>query len=259
MPARFLLRVLAAMAVLALGLVETLPFAATPSNSPSLLPDPSPAPHYEQRDPTPDGTGRFFLGREIARVMGHQAADWLERPERIEEERPDLLHPLLALRPGMQVADIGAGTGYHSWRMAEKVGPTGKVHAVEIQPEMLELLAARMARRGVTNVVGVLGTVTDPRLPAQTLDLILMVDVYHEFDHPFEMLAALTAALRPGGLMAFVEFRGEQRSVPIKPLHKMTEAQVRKEAALHGLEWVKTHTELPWQHLILFRKGQAKP
>ncbi len=213
-----------------------------------------PSPLYQQRTASRDGTGRFFLGREIAQVMGHQGADWLERPERIEEERPDLLHQLLALRPGLSVADIGAGTGYHSWRMAEAVGPAGRVYAVEIQQEMLTLLDAQMKRRGVTNVVGVLGTVEDPKLPAASLDLVLMVDVYHEFDHPYEMLSALSRALRPGGLVAFVEFRGEQQSVPIKPLHKMTEEQVRKEAALHGLEWVRTHRELPWQHLILFRR-----
>ena len=223
--------------------------AATPSESRS----PS-RPSYEQREPSLDGTGRFYMGREIALVMGHQGAPWLERPERMDEERPDLLHGLLDLKPGMVVADVGAGTGYHSWRMAQRVGPTGLVYAVEIQPEMLSLLATNMARRGITNVVGTLGTVTDPGLRTNTLDLALLVDVYHEFDHPYEMLAALTAALKPGGRIAFVEFRGEQVSVPIKPLHKMTEAQVRREAAVHGLEWVETRRELPWQHLIFFRK-----
>lgn len=209
---------------------------------------------YEQREASRDGIGRFYMGREIAQVMGHLGAPWLERAERIDEERPDLLHPLLSLKPGMAVADIGAGTGYHSWRMAEKVGPQGRVYAVDIQPEMLSLLATNMTRRGFTNVVGVLGTVTDPKLPAASLDLVLMVDVYHEFDHPFEMLDAIVRALKPGGRVAFVEFRGEQVSVPIKPLHKMTEAQVRKEAEVHALEWVETRRELPWQHLIVFRK-----
>jgi ubiquinone/menaquinone biosynthesis C-methylase UbiE len=211
-------------------------------------------PVYEERPATPDGTGRFYLGREIARVMGHQGAPWLERAERLDEERPDLLHPLLGLRAGMTVADLGAGTGYHSWRLAQAVGPTGRVYAVDIQPEMLDLLAAHMARRGVTNVVGVLGTVTDPKLPPASLDLVLLVDVYHEFDHPREMLAAIVRSLKPGGRVAFVEFRGEQESVPIKRLHKMTEAQVRKEAGVHDLEWVETRKELPWQHLIVFRR-----
>ena len=212
------------------------------------------AARYEERPGTPDGIGRFYFGREIARVMGHQGAPWLERAERQEEERPDLLHSLLGLQPGMQVADLGAGTGYHSWRLARTVGPTGRVFGVDIQPEMLELLATNMTRRGVTNVVGVLGTITDPKLPANTLDLVLMVDVYHEFDHPFEMLSAIVRSLKPGGRVAFVEFRGEQASVPIKPLHKMTEEQVKKEAAVHGLEWAGTRRELPWQHLIFFRK-----
>ncbi len=212
-------------------------------------------PGYEQRPASRDGTGRFYLDREIAQVMGHQGAPWLERPERTDEERPDLLLSLLGLQPGMAVADIGAGTGYHAWRMSEKIGPSGKVYAVDIQPEMLSLLATNMARRSITNVVGVLGTETDPKLPADTLDLALLVDVYHEVDHPHEMLAAITRALKPGGRIAFVEFRGEQASVPIKPLHKMTEAQVRKEAGIHPrLRWAGTRRELPWQHLIFFEK-----
>jgi ubiquinone/menaquinone biosynthesis C-methylase UbiE len=214
---------------------------------------------YEQREASRDGIGRFYLGREIAHVMGHEGAPWLERTERQDEERPDVLHSLLSLQPGMVVADIGAGTGYHSWRMAEKIGSKGKVYAVDIQPEMLSLLATNMVRRGLTNVIGVLGTLTDPTLPAHSVDLALMVDVYHEFDHPFEMLAAIVASLKPGGRVAFVEFRGEQVSVPIKPLHKMTESQVRKEAEVHALEWVETRRELPWQHLIVFRKKGKSP
>jgi ubiquinone/menaquinone biosynthesis C-methylase UbiE len=215
---------------------------------------PASHPGYVQREPSRDGTGRFYLGREIAQVMGHQGAAWLERPERIDEEAPDRLHALLDVRPGMTVADIGAGTGYHSWRLAEKVGPTGRVMAVDIQPEMLSLLATNMTRRHITNVIGVLGTITDPKLPQAAVDLVLMVDVYHEFDHPYEMLEAIVRCLKPGGRVAFVEFRAEQASVPIKPLHKMSEAQVRKEAEIHGLEHIATRQELPWQHLILFRK-----
>ncbi len=217
------------------------------------------ASRYQQGPASPDGIGRFYLGREIAFVMGHQGAPWLERPERLEEERPDLLHSLLRLTPGMVVADIGAGTGYHSWRMAQKIGAHGKVYAVEIQTEMLGLLASNMTARGVSNVVGVLGTITDPKLPANSLDLALLVDVYHEFDHPYEMLTALRDALKPEGRIAFVEFRAEQESVPIKRLHKMSEAQVRKEAEAIGLEWVETRRELPWQHLIFFEKTPAEP
>ncbi len=209
---------------------------------------------YEQRSASRDGTGRVYMGREIAQVMGHQGADWLERKERIQEERPDLLHSLLKLKPGMAVADIGAGTGYHSWRMAEEVGPTGKVYAVDIQPEMLALLATNMTHHGVTNVQGVLGTPMNPRLPANAIDLVLLVDVYHEFDHPREMLAAIVGALKPGGRVAFVEYRAEDPTVPIKTLHKMTEAQVRKEAEVFPLEWVETRRELPWQHVVIYRK-----
>lgn len=241
--------------VLVLGLGLTcLPFAQP---IPAAEPEPAPEgslPTYEQRSPSRDGIGKFHQGREISQVMGHQGADWLERPERLQEERPDLLHQLLALQPEMAVADIGAGTGYHSWRMAKAVGPKGKVYGVEIQPEMLGLLLANTRSHGVSNVVGVLGTPKDPKLPTNSLDLVLLVDVYHEFDHPFEMLAAITRSLKPNGRVAFVEFRAEDPNVPIKNLHKMSEAQIRKEAGQHPLEWVETRRELPWQHLVLFRK-----
>ena len=201
-----------------------------------------------------DGIGKLYLGREIAQVMGYPGAQWLERTERPEEERPDLVLAALDLAPGMRVADIGAGTGFYSWRIAQRVGGTGRVYAVDIQPEMLRMLARQLARRGAVNVEPVLGSATDPRLPEGTLDLALMVDVYHEFEYPYEMLAAIVRALKPGGRLVFVEFRGGDASVPIKPLHTMTEAQVRKEAAPHALEWVKTVGGLPWQHAIVFRR-----
>jgi ubiquinone/menaquinone biosynthesis C-methylase UbiE len=206
----------------------------------------------EQHDP--NGIGKFYMGREIAHVMGHQAADWLERPEREKEERPDLLIESLKIKPGDVVADIGAGTGYYSWRAAQKAGEKGLVYAVEIQQEMLDLLAARMAERKISNVKGVLGTITDPKLPANSVDLVLMVDVYHEFDHPFEMMQAICKALKPGGRVVFVEFRAEDPKVPIKEVHKMSQAQVRKEMTVHPLEWVETIDVLPWQHIIVFRK-----
>lgn len=216
-------------------------------------------PRYETRDPhDPDGIGKVYCGREIAQVMGHQGADWLERPERETEENPDAVLQALACRPGDHVADIGCGTGYFAWRLAGKVGSKGKVYGVDIQPEMLDLLARRMKDRGVTNVVGVLGTDQDPKLPAGALDLVLMVDVYHEFDHPFEMMQGIVRALKPGGRVAFVEYRGEDPQVPIKPLHKMTEAQVRKEMEALPLAWVETVRTLPRQHLMVFRK-KAEP
>ena len=202
-----------------------------------------------------DGIGKFYFGREIAHVMGHQGADWLERPERETEERTDLLLEALALKPGEAVADIGAGTGYFSWRIARQLGAEGKVYAVEIQQEMLDLLMANMKKRGVAaRVEPVLGTVQDPKLPASSVDMILLVDVYHEFDFPFEMTRAMARALKPGGRLVFVEYRGEDPQVPIKKLHKMTEAQVKKEMTVHPLKFDRTLTLLPQQHVIIFRK-----
>ena len=186
--------------------------------------------------------------------MGHQGAEWLERPERQEEERPDLAIPALKLKGGDAVADIGAGTGYYTRRLAKAVGEKGVVYAVEIQQEMLDLLTNKMVTLKINNVKPVLGTITDPKLPSASVDLALLVDVYHEFDHPYEMISALCAALRPGGRIALVEFRAEDPKVPIKAVHKMTEAQVKKEMGVHPLECVETNESLPWQHIIIFRK-----
>jgi SAM-dependent methyltransferase len=202
---------------------------------------------------TPDGIGKYLLGREIAHFMSHLGAPWLERPEREQEERPSEVIEALELKPGDLVADIGCGTGYFSWRMARAVGPTGKVYGVEIQEEMLTLLRAAMAERGVSNVFGVQGTPEDPRLP-EPVDLAILVDVYHECSHPVEMVAAIVRSLKPGGRLVLVEYRGEDPRVPIKPLHKMTERQILREMALHPLEHVRTYRGLPWQHLVVFRK-----
>jgi protein-L-isoaspartate O-methyltransferase len=210
---------------------------------------------YQTRDiHDPNGIGKFYMGREIAHVMGHQAADWLERPEREQEERTSLLIEALKLKPGEAVADIGAGTGYLTRRMAKKISPGGKVYAVDIQSEMLVLLTNKLSGEGITNVVPVLGTITDPKLPDRSVDTIIMVDVYHEFDHPFEMTEAMCRALKPGGRMVFVEFRGEDENVPIKRVHKMTEAQVKKEMTPHPLVWKETLGVLPWQHIIVFTR-----
>jgi ubiquinone/menaquinone biosynthesis C-methylase UbiE len=202
-----------------------------------------------------DGIGKIYFGREIAQVMGHQGAAWLERPEREQEERTDLLVTALALKPGEIVADIGAGSGYFSWRMAQKVGERGKVYAVEIQQEMIDILQVNMKKRGVGAIVQpVLGTVQDPKLPADSVDTIVLVDVYHEFDFPFEMTRAMIQALKPGGRLVLVEYRGEDPVVPIKPLHKMTVAQVRKEMTVHPVAFEQTIATLPRQHIIVFRR-----
>jgi ubiquinone/menaquinone biosynthesis C-methylase UbiE len=221
---------------------------------------PTPPPTYEYRPGSFDGTGKWFVDREIAHFMSHQGAPWLEREERETEEAPNRLVSALSLKPGYQVGDVGAGSGYLTWRMARVVGPTGKIYANDIQPEMISFLRTNLLVRGITNVVPVLGTTTDPRLPDNTLDLILLVDVYHECDHPLEMTRRMTDALKPGGRLVFVEYRGEERWIPIKPLHKMTAAQVRKEMALHPrLAFVENLTNLPRQHILIFQKKTAPP
>lgn len=202
----------------------------------------------------PNGTGKFYLGREIAQVMGHEAAPWLERPERNEEENTELLVETLAIRPGQVVSDIGAGTGYLSRRLARRVGPEGKVIAQDIQPEMLSLLLTNTARDNITNITTVLGTTNDARLKPQSVDLVVLVDVYHELEFPFEMMQSICKALKPGGRVVFVEFRAEDEKVPIKAVHKMTVTQVKKEMSAQPLDWIETREVLPWQHIIVFGK-----
>ena len=201
-----------------------------------------------------DGIGKRYMGREISAVMGWQGAAWLEREERDREERTDLLLAALALKPGMVVADIGAGTGYLSRRMAPAVMPGGKVWAVDVQPEMISLLKANLNRRGLTQVEARLGAEDDVRLPAGSVDLVVMVDVYHELAFPYEVLASVMKSLKPGGRIAFVEYKAEDPRVPIKPLHKMSEAQIKREAGAFVLDWERTVGTLPWQHLVVFRK-----
>jgi ubiquinone/menaquinone biosynthesis C-methylase UbiE len=210
---------------------------------------------YEFRPGSFDGVGKWFLGREIAHFMSHQGAPWLEREERETEEEPSRLVASLGLKPGDAVGDVGAGSGYLTWRLARAVGPTGHVYANDIQPEMLAILRTNVVAHGVTNVTAVLGEVTDPKLPAGALDLVILVDVYHECDHPLEMARGMIAALKPGGRLVLVEYRGEEKWVPIKPLHKMTEAQVRKELALQPVQFVTNLAVLPRQHILVFRKA----
>jgi ubiquinone/menaquinone biosynthesis C-methylase UbiE len=208
---------------------------------------------YAHRPASPDGTGKFYMGREIARVMGHSGADWLERDSRVWDEAPDALVEWLPLESNHVVADIGAGTGYFTFRISPRV-PGGKVLAVDIQPEMLEIISERGEARGIENVTPVLGAIDDTHLPTGTVDLALMVDAYHEFSHPREMMASIERALRPGGRVVLVEYRAEDPDVPIKPLHKMTEKQARAEMSAAGLHWVETLDFLPRQHVMVFVK-----
>lgn len=220
----------------------------------------SPASRYEWREKhDPNGIGKFYLGREIAQVMGHQGIAWLERPEREEEERLTLLMEALRLEPGQVVADIGAGSGVISRLIAQRIAPKGTVLAVDIQQEMLDALTAKSRLLGLRNIEPVLGTVKSPRLPPESVDLVVMVDVYHEFEFPYEMLSEIVRALKPGGRVAFVEYRLEDPAVPIKLVHKMSEAQVKREALLpeFGLEWVETYPKLPRQHVVIFRRRPA--
>jgi len=211
-------------------------------------------PVYEQEAPSADGIGKRYMCREIAQVMGWQGAAWLEREEREREERTDLLLPELALKLGMVVADVGAGTGYIARRMAALVGPMGVVYAVDVQPEMIRMLQALAAKARLPQIKPVLGAADDVRLAAASVDLAIMVDVYHELEFPREMLASIVRALKAGGRVVFVEYRAEDPRVPIKALHKMSEAQVRREAGALGLQWERTASGLPWQHVIVFRK-----
>jgi precorrin-6B methylase 2 len=212
------------------------------------------AANYNKIKPSADGIGKVYMGREIASVMGWQGASWLERPERVQEERPDLLLAELNLKPGMVVADIGAGTGYHSRRMSSVVGPGGKVYAVDVQPQMVQFLSKLSREKEFANVKPILSTVDDVRLPPASVDLAIMVDVYHELEFPFEVMASILKSLKPGGRVVFVEYRAEDPNVPIKTLHKMSEAQIKREAAVHALEWERTASGLPWQHVVVFRK-----
>ena len=209
---------------------------------------------YARVPATPDGIGKRYMGREIAGVMGWQGAAWLEREEREREERTDLLLAALALEPGMVVADIGAGTGYLARRMAKAVSPGGKVLAVDVQPEMVRMLERLAREQGLANIVPSLGTEDDVKLPAASVDLAIMVDVYHELAFPHEVLASIIRALKRDGRVVFVEYRAEDPRVPIKALHKMSEAQVRREAEVHALVWERTESGLPWQHMVVFRK-----
>jgi len=213
-----------------------------------------PGERYSRVPAGADGIGKRYMGRDIAGVMGWQGAAWLEREEREREERTDLLVTALQLKPGMVVADIGAGTGYLARRMAPAVMPGGKVLAVDVQPEMVAMLQSTVRQSGLTQIQPLLGAEDDVRLPPSSVDLAIMVDVYHELAFPYEVLGSIVRALKPGAQLVFVEYRAEDPQVPIKALHKMSEVQIKREAAAHALVWDRTVGTLPWQHLVVFRK-----
>ncbi len=227
--------------------------AADAQNAAAITGTAGPAPPYREGRGSPDGIGKFYQGREIAAVMGFEGAAWLERPTRDSEERPDWLVEELHLKPGMTVADIGAGSGYLSRRLAPRVLP-GRVFAVDVQPQMVALLTELSQRPEFGNIVPIQGSADDVKLPAASVDLAVFVDVYHELAYPYEVMRSLTVALKPGGRVVLVEYRAEDPQVPIKALHKMSVAQIRREMSAVPLAWESTSERLPLQHIVVFRK-----
>ena len=221
----------------------------------SLTLDSRTQPLYETRaSHDPNGIGKFYMGREIAQVMGPGGIEWLDRREREEEEHPAEVLDSLDLRLGEVVADLGAGSGYFTFRMAPKVGQTGRVLAVEIQEAMLTTLRARAATLKATNVEVVKGSEIDPHLPAGAVDVVLVVDVYHELAYPFEVMTKVRESLKPGGRVVFVEYRKEDPAVRIKEVHKMSVKQLEREMSAVGLVRVRTVETLPLQHIVIFEK-----
>jgi ubiquinone/menaquinone biosynthesis C-methylase UbiE len=208
---------------------------------------------YKIRAGDPNGINKWYMGRQIAHVMSHFGIDWLEREEREMEENTSLLLKNLAVKPGMVVADIGAGSGYHSALLSKMVG-TGKVFAVDVEPEMIAYLNARIKQEKLSRIVPVLSTEQKVSLPENTIDMMLLVDVYHEFSFPYEMALSMRAALKPGGKLVLVEFRAEDPTVPIKAIHKMSETQAIKEFKAAGFAFDKNIDNLPWQHCMVFTK-----
>lgn len=198
-----------------------------------------------------------YLGRQIADTMHHSGAPWLTRDNREQEERCSLMLANLGVQRGMTVCDFGCGNGFYSLQLAKLVGPKGRVLALDVQPEMLKLLKERTAQAHLDNVVPILGQAHDAKLPADEVDLALLVDVYHELSHPEQILAALRRSLAPRGLLVLVEYRAEDPQVPIKPLHKMTKQQAVKELAANGFKLVKEYEQLPWQHMLFFGRDDT--
>jgi ubiquinone/menaquinone biosynthesis C-methylase UbiE len=216
----------------------------------------APTSPYTYKRPSADGTGKVYMGREIAQVMGFQGSEWLDRKDRAQEEQPHILVDALDLKPTDVVADVGAGTGYISFKIAPKVSQ-GKVLAVDVQPEMIKILSDRISQSHAKNITPILGTEQDPKLAPNSLDLAIFVDVYHELAYPREVMTVVAQALKSSGKIALVEYRAEDPFVFIKPHHKMSQAQARKEMQALGLEWLETKSILPQQHLMLFTRQSA--
>ena len=215
------------------------------------------APAYGQREQETPPPLQFYKGRRIAQTMHFSGANWLLRTEREEEERCSLMIANLGVTPGMTVCDMGCGNGFYALQLSKLVGESGKVLGVDIQPEMLELLKKRAEEKGVKNVVPILGTLVDPGLPKGEIDLILCVDVYHEFSHPEQMLKKMREALSPNGVIALLEYRREDPEVRIKLLHKMSRAQIMKEFPSNGFRLVREFDRLPWQHMMFFGRDDT--
>lgn len=198
-----------------------------------------------------------YMGREIAQTMHYTGAEWLTRESREREEECSTLLKVLRVKPGSTICDLGCGNGFYSLKLAEMAGPEGKVLAVDIQPEMLHLLELRAEKAGLINIEPIQGTLIDPKLPKGDVDILLLVDVYHEFSHPEHMLRAIRESLSPAGRVALVEFRGEDPEVPIKPLHKMSKEQIMKEFPPNGFRLVEEFDDLPWQHVMFFQRDDA--
>ena len=208
---------------------------------------------YNIKTGDPNGINKWYMGRQIAQVMSHYGIDWLEREEREREENTSLLLKNLAVKPGMVIADIGAGSGYHSALLSKMVG-SGKVFAVDVEPEMITYLNKRIKQEKLSRIVPVLSTEQKVSLPENTIDMMLLVDVYHEFSYPYEMALSMRAALKRSGKLVLVEFRSEDSTVPIKTIHKMSEAQAIKELKAAGFAFDKNIDNLPWQHCMVFTK-----
>ena len=208
---------------------------------------------YQIRNGDPNGINKWYMGRQIAQVMSHYGIDWLERDERDLEENTSLLLKNLAVKPGMVIADIGAGSGYHSALLSKMVG-NGKVFAVDVEPEMIAYLIKRIKQEKLSSIVPVLSTEQKLSLPENTVDMMLLVDVYHEFSYPYEMALSMLSAIKPGGKLVLVEFRSEDPAVPIKKIHKMSVSQAIKEFKAAGFTFEKNIDNLPWQHCMVFKK-----